>query len=64
MEEEEYPGNSNDKSGKVLATPSNTPGRKELIPRAPRKKLEAWRKRQNKREEERRRRDMTNTDPD
>ena len=48
-----------------LGTPSNTSERKKLIPRAPRKRLEAWRKRQNKREEreeERRRRDMTDTD--
>jgi hypothetical protein len=47
-----------------LGTPSNTFERRKLIPRAHRKRQEAWRKRKNKREEREveRRRDMTDTD--
>ena len=64
MEEDQKPTRNTNAD---LGTPSNTSERKKLIPRAPRKRLEAWRKRQNKREEreeERRRRDMTNIGSD
>ena len=60
--EEEEPENIN--SDKVLATPSYTSRTRRFVPRAPRKRLEAWIKRENKREERRRRDIMVDTDSD
>ena len=59
MEEEEPENNNN--SDKALTTPSYTLRTRRFVPRAPRKRLEAWIKRENKREE-RRRRNMVDSD--